>query len=79
MFFNFFPKLERENEKLRNEVLLCKTGDNASIESLQHLLTASRKEIEEQRLLTIQANKDLSKLHERINELQVCFRRIFVF
>lgn len=52
--------------------MMCKTGDNAAVESLQHLLTASRKEIEEQRVLTNQANRDLTKLHERINELQVC-------
>lgn len=64
-------QLERENEKLRNEVLMCKAGDNAAIESLQHLLTASRKEIDDQRVLTTQANKDLAKLHERITELQV--------
>lgn len=68
-YFNH-RQLERETEKLRNEILLAKTGDKAAVESLQQLLASSRNDLEQSRLLTNQANKEVDKLRVRIEELQ---------
>lgn len=51
-------------------MLLAKTGDKAALESLQQLLANSREDLEQQRVLTSQANKEIVKLRARIEELQ---------
>lgn len=47
------------------------TGDKAAVDGLQQLLTASRQELEQQRMITIQQNQDVTKLRARVDELKV--------
>lgn len=51
-------------------MLMAKTGDKSALESLQQLLANCREDLEQQRGLTNQANKDVAKLRTRIEDLQ---------
>lgn len=62
--------MERENEKLKSELMLTRTGDKASVDGLQELLAQSRQEIEQQRLSMNQLNQEIIKLRGRVNELE---------
>lgn len=62
--------MERENEKLKSELMLTRTGDKASVDGLQELLAQSRQEIEQQRLSMSQLNLEVVKLRGRVNELE---------
>lgn len=62
--------MERENEKLKSELKLTRTGDKASVDGLQELLAQSRQEIEQQRLSMSQLDQEVVKLRGRVNELE---------
>lgn len=63
--------MEVEIEKLRNELSLSKIGDQATTESLRHLLCGTRKELDEERIVSRNLKKEIDRLGSRMEELQV--------
>lgn len=51
-------------------MLLNKSGDKVAVESLQQMLTTCRDDLEQQRMMANQANKEVTKLRARVEELQ---------
>lgn len=50
---------------------MTKVGDKAATESLKQLLSATRKDLEDERIASNQLKKEIDKLQLRIDELQV--------
>lgn len=63
--------MECEIEKLRSQLSLSKVGDKAATESLKHILSGTRKDLEDERTTTTSLKKEIEKLRLRIEELQV--------
>lgn len=64
-------QLERENDQLRSEVRSVKSGDKASSDSLQQLLTVARLDLDQKRNELSQKNKEIDRLRKKIEDLQV--------
>ncbi|XP_058833557.1 centrosomal protein of 135 kDa [Topomyia yanbarensis] len=62
-------QLNKENDTLKRQLSLAKTGDKAAVDGLQELLAASRSEVEQQRIITGQLNKEVNSLKARVEEL----------
>lgn len=70
VFFSKF-QLECEIEKLRSEASLVRVGDKAAAESLKHILSGTRKELDDERKTSNHLQKEIEKLRARIDELLV--------
>ncbi|XP_058066585.1 centrosomal protein of 135 kDa [Anopheles bellator] len=79
---NIREQLEREKQTLLKELSLARTGDRAAVDGLQELLTASRAEVEQQRVVLVQRTQEKDRiasenvlLQERLAEQQETARR----
>lgn len=63
--------MECEIERLRNELSMLKVGDQATTDSLRQLLCGTRKELDEERIVSRNLKKEIDRLCTRIEELQV--------
>lgn len=64
-------KLEEENEKLRQSMTVEKAGDKATVDSIQKMLSAARKDVEQQRQTGDKQRTEIERLRKKINDLQV--------
>lgn len=64
-------KLELENEKLRQAMTVEKSGDKATVDSLQQLLSTARKDVEQQRQTCDNQHTEVERLRKKIKDLQV--------
>ncbi|XP_052873031.1 centrosomal protein of 135 kDa [Anopheles cruzii] len=79
---NIREQLEREKQTMLKELSLARTGDRAAVGGLQELLTASRAEVEQQRVVLVQRTQEKDRLasenvllQERLAEEQETARR----
>lgn len=63
--------MERENEKLRADLLSGKVGDRGASTGMKDMLTESRQELEQHRISMAQVNQEVIKLRAKVGELQV--------
>ncbi|XP_055621709.1 centrosomal protein of 135 kDa isoform X2 [Toxorhynchites rutilus septentrionalis] len=66
---NIRQQLNRENDTLKRQLSLMKTGDKAAIDGLQELLAASRSEVEQQRIVSNQLNQEVASLKQQMDDL----------
>lgn len=64
-------KLEEKNEKLLQALTVEKSGDKATVDSLQQLLSTARKEVEHQRQTGDRQRAEIERLRKIITDLQV--------
>lgn len=64
-------KLEEENEKLRQSMTVEKSGDKATVDSLQQLLSTARNDVQQQRQTGDKQRAEVERLRKKINDLQV--------
>ncbi|XP_058457113.1 putative leucine-rich repeat-containing protein DDB_G0290503 [Malaya genurostris] len=62
-------QLNKENDTLKRQLSLAKTGDKAAVDGLQELLVASRSEVEQQRMVIGQLNQELKSLKGRLEDI----------
>ncbi|XP_053670277.1 centrosomal protein of 135 kDa [Anopheles nili] len=63
-------QLAREKDTLQKELTLARTGDRAAVGGLQELLTASRAEVEQQRIAMVQHQQETDKLRTDMDSLR---------
>lgn len=63
--------MENEIETLRSELSLLKVGDQATTDTLRQLLCGTRKQLDEERVVSRNLKKEIDRLCARIEELQV--------
>ncbi|XP_058173833.1 centrosomal protein of 135 kDa [Anopheles ziemanni] len=62
-------QLAREKGTLQKQLTLTRVGDRAAVDGLQELLTASRSELEQQRIAMAQLNQETQQLRGEIETL----------
>uniref|UniRef100_A0AAG5DMN2 Uncharacterized protein n=1 Tax=Anopheles atroparvus TaxID=41427 RepID=A0AAG5DMN2_ANOAO len=67
---NIREQLAREKGTLQKELTLTRTGDRAAVDGLQELLTASRCEVEQQRIAMAQLTQDTEQLRGEMETLR---------
>lgn len=66
---NIREQLNKENATLKRQLSLAKTGDKAAVDGLQELLSASRSEVEQERIVTNRLHQEVKSLKEQVDEL----------
>lgn len=64
-------QLERDNEKLRVEMMANKSGDKASVESMQQSLMKARTDLDVQRKTNASDKGELDRLRRTVDDLKV--------
>lgn len=71
--------MERDNDLLRGEVRSIKSGEKASSENIQQLLTVARLDLDQKFNELNQKNKELDRLRKKIEDLQVSADNLIQF